>query len=165
MCFTILKYEMIRQNKSIHMNAKKKKQMFVEGPISSQFIAESISKHSSKKNIGAHQLFLGQVRQDEVNTGQVMAIEYTCYKEMAEPILEAIREDCFAKFSLTCLHIYHSLGLVNSGEICLFVFTSSSHRQAATEACSYLVERIKKEVPIWGKEILSNNSSAWKINL
>jgi molybdopterin synthase catalytic subunit len=83
---------------------------------------------------------------------------------MAEPILDAIREDCFVKYPLTCLHIYHSLGLVNAGEICLFVFTSSAHRQAAIEACSYLVERIKKEVPIWGKEILSDTSSVWKNN-
>jgi molybdopterin synthase catalytic subunit len=146
------------------MEEKKKKKVFIDGPISAQFIADSISKHSSKKNIGAHNIFLGQVRQDKINDEQVIAIEYTCYKEMAEPILDAIREDCFVKYPLTCLHIYHSLGLVNAGEICLFVFTSSAHRQAAIEACSYLVERIKKEVPIWGKEILSDTSSVWKNN-
>jgi molybdopterin synthase catalytic subunit len=146
------------------MEEKKKKKVFIDGPISAQFIADSISKHSSKKNIGAHNIFLGQIRQDKINDEQVIAIEYTCYKEMAEPILDAIREDCFVKYPLTCLHIYHSLGLVNAGEICLFVFTSSAHRQAAIEACSYLVERIKKEVPIWGKEILSDTSSVWKNN-
>ena len=146
------------------MEEKKKKKVFIDGPISAQFIADSISKHRSKKNIGAHNIFLGQVRQDKINYEQVIAIEYTCYKEMAEPILDAIREDCFVKYPLTCLHIYHSLGLVNAGEICLFVFTSSAHRQAAIEACSYLVERIKKEVPIWGKEILSDTSSVWKNN-
>jgi molybdopterin synthase catalytic subunit len=146
------------------MEEKKKKKVFIDGPISAQFIADSISKHSSKKNIGAHNIFLGQIRQDKINYEQVIAIEYTCYKEMAEPILDAIREDCFVKYPLTCLHIYHSLGLVNAGEICLFVFTSSAHRQAAIEACSYLVERIKKEVPIWGKEILSDTSSVWKNN-
>jgi molybdopterin synthase catalytic subunit len=146
------------------MEEKKKKKVFIDGPISAQFIADSISKHSSKKNIGAHNIFLGQIRQDKINDEQVIAIEYTCYKEMAEPILDAIREDCFVKYPLTCLHIYHSLGLVNAGEICLFVFTSSAHRHAAIEACSYLVERIKKEVPIWGKEILSDTSSVWKNN-
>lgn len=146
------------------MEAKKKKNVFIEGAISPNFIAESISKHSTKKDIGAHQLFLGQVRNDSINNQEVVAIEYTCYPEMAEEKLHEIREACFEQFPITCMHIYHSLGKVNAGEICLFVFTSSAHRQAATEACSYLVERIKKEVPIWGKEILDNNSSVWKEN-
>ncbi|MCG9881764.1 MAG: molybdenum cofactor biosynthesis protein MoaE [Bacteroidia bacterium] len=146
------------------MDVKKKKNVFIDGAISPNFIAESISKHSSKKDIGAHQLFLGQVRNDSINNQEVVAIEYTCYPEMAEEKLYEIREACFAQFPITCMHIYHSLGKVNAGEICLFVFTSSAHRQAATEACSYLVERIKKEVPIWGKEIFDNNSSVWKEN-
>jgi molybdopterin synthase catalytic subunit len=146
------------------MEAKKKKQVFIEGPISSSFIGNSIAKHSSKTNIGAHQIFLGQVRQDHKEDALVEAIEYTCYIEMAEPILDQIREECFEKFDVSCLHIYHSLGKVMAGEICLFVFTSSAHRQVATEACNYLVERIKKEVPIWGKEVLNNQESLWKIN-
>jgi molybdopterin synthase catalytic subunit len=62
------------------------------------------------------------------------------------------------------MHIYHSLGLVKAGEICLFVFTSSKHRKAAIEACNELVERIKAELPIWGKEIFEDNSSQWKEN-
>lgn len=146
------------------MEVKKKKNVFIEGAISPSFIAESISKHSTKKDIGAHQIFLGQVRNDIINNQEVVAIEYSCYLEMAEEKLYEIREACFEKFQLTCMHIYHSLGTVKSGEICLFVFTSSAHRKAATEACSYIVERIKKEVPIWGKEILDNESSIWKVN-
>jgi len=146
------------------MEEKKKKNVFVEGAISPQFIADSIAKHSTKKEIGAHSIFLGQVRNEEINGELVNAIDYSCYQDMADPILFQIREECFAKYELTCMHIYHSLGLVKSGEICLFVFTSSKHRKAAIEACEYLVERIKKEVPIWGKEIFDNNSIQWKIN-
>jgi len=146
------------------MEEKKKKNVFVEGAISPQFIADSIAKHSTKKEIGAHSIFLGQVRNEEINGELVNAIDYSCYQDMADPILFQIREECFAKYELTCMHIYHSLGLVKSGEICLFVFTSSKHRKAAIEACEYLVERIKKEVPIWGKEIFDNNSIQWKVN-
>jgi molybdopterin synthase catalytic subunit len=146
------------------MEEKKKKNVFVEGAISPQFIADSIAKHNTKKDIGAHSIFLGQVRNDLINNQEVSAIEYSCYQDMADPILFQIREDCFAKYELTCMHIYHSLGLVKSGEICLFVFTSSKHRKAAIEACDYLVERIKKEVPIWGKEIFEDHSTQWKVN-
>lgn len=62
------------------------------------------------------------------------------------------------------MHVYHSLGKVNAGEICLFVFTSSKHRKPAIDACAELVERIKQELPIWGKEILENENSQWKEN-
>ncbi|HMS52923.1 MAG TPA: molybdenum cofactor biosynthesis protein MoaE, partial [Chitinophagales bacterium] len=60
---------------------------------------------------------------------------------MAEAILHEIREAIFAKYSLTCMHIYHSLGLVLAGEILLFVFTSSKHRRDAIDACNEIVER------------------------
>ena len=62
------------------------------------------------------------------------------------------------------MHIYHSLGEVNVGEICLFVFTSSKHRKAAIAACEELVERIKKELPVWGKELFENKQEQWKVN-
>ena len=73
-------------------------------------------------------------------------------------------EDFFKKYPLVCMHIYHSLGRVNAGEISLFVFVSAVHRKAAINACEEIVERIKKEVPIWGKEILGNENFQWKEN-
>lgn len=143
---------------------RKIKNIFVQGAISPTFIAESIAKHSSKKDIGAHSIFLGQIREDMISGKAVKAIEYTAYEEMALENMSAIRESIFAKYDLTCMHIYHSLGIVESGEICLFVFTSSKHRTAATEACNEVVERIKAELQIWGKEIFSDESHQWKVN-
>ena len=101
---------------------KKKKNVFIEGPISASFIGESIGKHQSKTNIGAHHIFLGQVRNDLIGDKEVEAIEYNAYNEMAETEFDRIREDAFEKFNLVCMHIYHSLGIVKTGEICLFVF-------------------------------------------
>ena len=136
----------------------------VDGAISPAFIGESIAKHSSKKDIGAHSIFLGQVRNDIINDKKVKAIDYTSYHEMAEEKFHEIREEAFKKYSLTCMHIYHSIGKVNAGEISLFVFTSSIHRKDAINACEEIVEKIKKEVPVWGKEIFEDESSHWKIN-
>jgi len=141
-----------------------KKNVFIEGAISPSFIADSIAKHGTKTEIGGHSLFLGQVRADKIDGKEVTAIEYTAHREMAEEVLFTIREETFHKFDITCMHIYHSLGTVRTGEICLFVFTSSRHRAQAIESCSYLVERIKKEVPVWGKEILAEGDYSWKIN-
>lgn len=144
--------------------SKPVKNIFTQGAISPAFIADSIAKHSSKTNIGAHSIFLGQVRADEADGKTVSAIEYTAHESMALEKMHEIREEIFAKYSLTCMHIYHSLGQVNTGAICLFVFTSSRHRKAATEACNEVVERIKAELPVWGKEIFEDATHQWKVN-
>ncbi len=146
------------------MSEKKPKKVFVEGAIPPEKIAKSIANHQSKTDIGAHSIFLGQVRADEVDGQIVTGIEYTAYEEMAESAFHQIRESAFEKYDMTCCHIYHSLGFVRTGELCLFVFTSSAHRKVATEACSYLVEEIKGKVPIFGKEIFEDKSHQWKVN-
>jgi len=143
---------------------RKPKKIFVEGPIAPAFIGESIAKHSTNKAIGGHSIFLGQVRADVVDGKKVKAIEYTTYEEMALEKMHEIREAIFAKYPLTCMHVYHSLGTVPEGEICLFVFTSSAHRKPAIEACSECVERIKAELPVWGKEVFEDEGHQWKVN-
>jgi len=143
---------------------RKPKDIFIKGAISPAFIDGSIAAHQSKKTIGAHQIFLGQVRADEINGKAVTAIEYTSHVEMALNEMHKIREELFSKYNLTCMHVHHSLGTVKAGELCLFVFVSSAHRKAATDACAELVERIKAELPIWGKEMFEDESHQWKIN-
>ena len=140
------------------------KNSFIEGAISPEKIATSIAHHQHKTNIGGHSIFLGQVRADEMAGKKVEAIEYTSHVEMALEKMHEIREAIFAKYPLTCMHIYHSLGLVKKGEICLFVFTSSAHRKPAIDACAECVERIKAELPIWGKEIFEGEGYQWKEN-
>jgi molybdopterin synthase catalytic subunit len=142
----------------------KKKTVFIEGAISPEFIAESIAKHQSKHSIGAHNIFLGQVRADEIDSNQVSAIEYTCYEELADKKLFEIRESAFEKFNLTCMHIYHSLGKVEAGEICFFVFVSSKRRKDVYDATEYIVNRVKEDLPIFGKEIFQDQTHQWKIN-
>lgn len=146
------------------MKEKKLRNIFVQGAIEPSFIADSISKHKTKTNIGGHSIFLGQVRGDEIEGKQVAAIEYTTYSEMALEQMYVIREAIFAKYPLVCMHVYHSLGKVTAGEICLFVFTSSEHRKAAIDACQETVERIKAELPVWGKELFLDESYQWKEN-
>lgn len=146
------------------MEEKKVKNIFVQGPIQAAFVGESIAKHSTKTNIGGHSIFLGQIRADVIEKKVVKAIEYTSHESMALEVMHKIREDVFAKYSLTCMHIYHSLGEVAVGEISLFVFTSSVHRKDAIKACEEVVERIKAELPIWGKEIFQDASYQWKEN-
>jgi molybdopterin synthase catalytic subunit len=147
------------------MNTEKKiKDVFVPGPITPDKIATSISHHQVKTNIGGHDIFLGQVRADEIEGKIVTAIDYTAYEEMANQAMHEIREAAFEKFDLTCMHIYHSLGQVKAGEICLFVFTSSAHRKDCFDATRFIVEEIKANVPIFGKEVFDDETHVWKNN-
>jgi len=167
---------------------QKVKDIFVDGPIDSAFIATSIAKHATRMDIGAHEIFLGQVRADTVaradgvaNAGatpvryasdqarsdnaKVAAIEYTTYRPMALERMTAIREEAFAKWpSMTCLHVHHSLGVIPAGQLCFMVFASAPHRVAAREAVAWVVDLIKAELPIFGKEILVDSTHVWKAN-
>lgn len=141
-----------------------KKTIFIQGPISSEFIGQSIAKHQSKTTIGAHNIFLGQVRADVIDGQTVAAIDYTAYEEMADEAHNVIREKAFDQFDLICMHIYHSLGVVKAGEICLFVFVSATRRKQVYEATETIVNWIKTDVPIFGKEIFENKTFIWKQN-
>ena len=146
------------------MEKQKVKNVFVDGPIRPDFISNSIQKHQSKTQIGAHNIFLGQVRADVIDDKTVTAIEYSAYEEMANIKFHEIREGAFEKFELTCMHIYHSRGVVPTGEICLFVFVSSPHRKEVFEALHFIVEEIKVQVPVFGKELFGEDGYQWKVN-
>ena len=138
--------------------------IFVQGPVTPERVAQMIANHESKKHIGAHDVFMGQVRADEKDGQRVSCIEYTAYEDMANEVYKAIKEDLFAKYELSCMHVAHSLGRVDAGLLSLVAFVSSPHRAACMQACTELVERLKKELPVWGKEIMENETVQWKVN-
>lgn len=156
----------------------RKRDIFVEGAIPPSCIAESIAKHSTRKDIGAHEIFLGQVRADlfmvspsnpvkvsPPNHGRVEAIEYTAYRDMANEQMTVIREEAFAKWpQMTCLHVHHSQGIIKAGELCFMVFASAPHRQQAREAVAFVTDEVKKRLPIFGKEIFADGEHVWKEN-
>lgn len=144
---------------------EKKENIFIEGAIPSELVLKIINNHQNKTSIGGHSLFLGQVREDDFEGGKkVQAIEFTVYQEMALRKYKEIKEKLFETYPLICIHMLHSLGMVKKGEICLFVMISSKHRKAAMEACNEMVEQLKKELPIWGKELFDDQSYLWKEN-
>lgn len=146
-------------------SGRKLKNIFIQGAIDPGFIADSIARHSAKTGIGGHSIFMGQVRRDEIEGKFISAIDYTAYEELALEKMHIIREAVFEKYSLSCMHVHHSLGKIKTGEICLFVFTSSAHRKPAIEACAEVVERLKAELPIWGKESFEDDTYRWKENI
>lgn len=139
--------------------------IFVEGPIPPSFVSESIAKHATRMDIGAHELFLGQVRADAKGDAIVAAIEYTAYRDMANEQMRTIREEAFARWpSMTCLHVHHSQGRIDAGQLCFMVFASAPHRQQAREAVAFVTDEVKKRLPIFGKELFADGGHTWKEN-
>jgi molybdopterin synthase catalytic subunit len=62
------------------------------------------------------------------------------------------------------MHIYHSIGKVHVGEVGLFVFVSSKRRKDVFPAIEFIVEQIKKDVPVFGKELFEDETHQWKVN-
>lgn len=138
----------------------------IKGPITPDFIAKLIGKTTERTDTGGHSVFLGQVRADEINGKKVRSIEYSAYEAMVKLEADAIKEIIFSEFAdARSIDIVHSTGVVNAGEISLFVLVSAGHRKHAIEACSKTVELIKVKLPIWKKEIFEDSSFGWRQNI
>ena len=140
------------------------KNTFIKGAISAEFIADVIAGYQTDTRIGAHDIFLGQVRSDKIEGRKVIAIDYSAYEAMAGQQFEEIKNAALGNHDLHELQIYHSIGRVNSGEICLFVIASAAHRKDVFKGLQWVVEEIKKKVPVFGKEIFEDESYQWKVN-
>lgn len=138
--------------------------VFIEGAISPEFIAESIASYQSETDLGAHDIFLGQVRADVIEDRRIVAIDYTAYEEMALTKFREICSGTIKKFQIKKLEIFHSLGVVKAGEICLLVIASAPHRKEVFKALQHAVEEIKVQVPVFGREIFEDDSYQWKVN-
>ena len=104
---------------------------------------------------GATVKFLGTVRQ--WNQGkQVLEIYYEAYIEMAEPQLNDIVEEAFQKWPLLKCAVIHRTGRLTLGEVAVAIYVTSVHRKEAFNATQYIIDELKKRVPIWKKEIYEN---------
>jgi molybdopterin synthase catalytic subunit len=110
-------------------------------------------------NSGAVVEFFGIVRRDE-NGREIEGIEYEAHLAMAEHQLRQIAEDAAARFSLRSVTIHHRIGFVGVGEASLFLQVRASHRGAAFEASQWIVDELKKKVPIWKKPKFKKNFAA-----
>ncbi len=137
-----------------------------EGAINPQAVADYIAKQTSKTEIGAHAIFLGQVRADIVDAKNVKAIEYSAYPEMIESAVKNIKDQIYSKYNeIICVYILHSIGLVKAGQLSLFVFVGSKHRKQAFMASEEIVDLIKKDLPVWKKELFDDGTTNWKENV
>ncbi len=105
-------------------------------------------------------VFLGTVRRS-AEDGDVEAIEYSAYREMAESELGRIVAEATARWPQARIVLRHRLGLVPTGEASLVIATAAPHRADAYAASRFAIEEIKKRAPIWKKERLASGEARW----
>lgn len=135
---------------------------WVEGPISDDHLGFVNQIAARDEQSGAHQIFLGRVRADIINNEKVQYIDYSFYEELANTIIPKILDETIEESQLRSLHIWHSLGKVNAGQVSLFISATSSHRSPIDGFMHKLVQRIKDEIPVWGKEVSASGHYSWK---
>ncbi len=111
---------------------------------------------SGRLDVGAIVTFSGLCRDED---GQLSALELEHYPGMAEAEITRIAENACKRWPLSGLRAIHRFGKIKPGENIVLVVAASSHRQAAFEGASYLMDFLKTRAPFWKKEHLKDGSS------
>jgi len=104
-----------------------------------------------KPSVGGIVTFVGTVR-DSSEEGSVERMEIEAYPEMAERQLTIIRGETLEKFAIDNVLVVHRYGDLMVGDNIVLVAVSAGHREAAFDACEYVIDELKKRVPIWKRE-------------
>ena len=98
---------------------------------------------------GATVMFIGSVR----GGGQLKALHYEMYDEMATKCINHLKTEAVKKFKLTGAAVFHQKGRLRVGEMVVIVACTAPHRRDAFKACQWLTSEMKKTVPIWKKKV------------
>ena len=128
----------------------------IDSVIEVSKVLERVASHAN----GATVLFLGTVR--DVNDGRgVTGIEYTAYRSMAERELASIVEEAAARAPGSDIAVEHRLGELSIGECSVAVAVAHPHRGPAFDAARYVIEELKRRVPIWKREQYVDGTREW----
>ena len=109
---------------------------------------------------GAVSVFVGTVR--DVSDGRgVIGLEYEAYRAMAESELSSIVEEAAAKYEAASLVAEHRIGELAIGDVSVAIVASHAHRTPAIECAQFVIEEIKKRVPIWKREHFVDGTREW----
>jgi molybdopterin synthase catalytic subunit len=133
--------------------------------VRSQLALEPLLAEVCGHERGGTAVFLGSVRNgpDERRApgDGVTGIEYSAYDDMAERELATILQEARDRWPGVRVTARHRLGLVPVGDASIAIAAAAPHRLHAFEACRYVIEAVKRRVPIWKKEYHADGSASW----
>ncbi len=104
---------------------------------------------------GGIDVFIGTVR-DATEGKRVVALEFEAYEKMAISEFEKIVEEAQKQWPICKTAVLHAVGRKEIGDLAVVIAVSAAHRDAAFQACRYIIDTLKKTVPIWKKEIFED---------
>jgi MoaE-MoaD fusion protein len=119
----------------------------VREPIDTPSIVSSLKRGDD----GAVVVFEGTVR-NQTRGRATLYLDYEAYEEMALQQMESLAVQSLQQFQIRDVALIHRLGRLEIGETSVLIAVASAHRAAAFEACRWLIDRLKRTVPIWKKE-------------
>ena len=120
----------------------------------------ALQRALADERAGACVTFEGWVRNR--NEGQpVLSLEYEAYALLADKEGARILAESREKFPILSAHCVHRVGLLQLGELAVWVGVTAEHRGAAFDACRYIIDEAKARVPIWKKEHYTGGTTAW----
>lgn len=109
---------------------------------------------------GGIAIFLGLVR-DHHQGRAVLGLDYSAYGPMAESVTREILDEVAARGSGVAVAVQHRVGALTVGEVAVAVVAASPHRAEAFEACRYVIEELKRRVPVWKRELYADGTVEW----
>jgi molybdopterin converting factor subunit 1 len=125
----------------------------VRARINTQEVAAELKRGED----GAVLLFEGIVR-NQTRGRKTLYLDYEAYEEMALSQMEALAAQALRQFKIRDIVIVHRLGKLKIGETSVLIVVASAHRAAAFEACRWLIDTLKRTVPIWKKEYFEDGA-------
>lgn len=113
----------------------------------------------SSDSSGGINVFIGTVR-NETNGRVVRYLEFEAYETMAVKELEVLVGQAAERWPLEAVSVHHRTGRVDVCGIAVVIAVSAAHRDAAFRGCRYIIDELKKSVPIWKKEVF-HDGEVW----
>jgi MoaE-MoaD fusion protein len=125
----------------------------VRGPIQTQEVLAGVKRGED----GAAVVFEGVVR-NQTRGRKTLYLDYEAYEEMALKQMESLAGQALSQFQIRDVALVHRLGRLEIGETSVLVAVAASHRAAAFDACRWLIDTLKRTVPIWKKEYFEDGA-------
>jgi molybdopterin synthase catalytic subunit len=125
--------------------------------VREQIAVEAVVARLKRPADGAAVIFDGVVR-DNTRGRRTLYLEYEAYEAMALKQMESLAAEARARFAVRGVSIVHRLGRLQIGETSVLIVVAAAHRGAAFEACRWIIDTLKKTVPIWKKEYFEDGA-------
>ena len=127
-----------------------------DGPLAIQAAADFLYTPPA----GGVSLFVGTTRR-WTEGRETVELEYECYREMARKEIERLLADALDQWPVARACVLHRLGVVPVAEASVIVGVATPHRADAFAACRYLIDTLKRQVPIWKREVFADGKTEW----